>query len=70
MTTVKDAKTKAIIANAKVILSDKVMKEVDKDQSKTDGTFTFEKVNCNDSHYYLRGEKEKYALRKKPILGM
>jgi len=57
---VKDAKTKAIIANAKVILSDKVMKEVGKDQSKTDGTFTFEKVNCNDSHYYLRGEKEKY----------
>ena len=56
----KDAKTKAIIANAKVILSDKVMKEVGKDQSKTDGTFTFEKVNCNDSHYYLRGEKEKY----------
>ena len=57
---VKDAKTKAIIANAKVILSDKVMKEVSTDQSKTDGTFTFEKVNCNDSHYYLRGEKEKY----------
>ena len=57
---VKDAKTKAVIANAKVILSDKVMKEVGKDQSKTDGTFTFEKVNCNDSHYYLRGEKEKY----------
>ena len=57
---VKDAKTKAIIANAKVILSDKVMKEVGKEQSKTDGTFTFEKVNCNDSHYYLRGEKEKY----------
>lgn len=57
---VKDAKTKGIIANAKVILSDKVMKEVGKDQSKTDGTFTFEKVNCNDSHYYLRGEKEKY----------
>ncbi|WP_314280385.1 OmpA family protein [Capnocytophaga leadbetteri] len=57
---VKDAKTKAIIANAKVILSDKVMKEVGKDLSKTDGTFTFEKVNCNDSHYYLRGEKEKY----------
>ena len=57
---VKDAKTKAIIANAKVVLSDKVMKEVGKDQSKTDGTFTFEKVNCNDSHYYLRGEKEKY----------
>ena len=57
---VKDAKTKAIIANAKVILSDKVMKEVGKDQSKTDGTFTFEKVNCTDSHYYLRGEKEKY----------
>ncbi|WP_454996160.1 OmpA family protein [Capnocytophaga leadbetteri] len=57
---VKDAKTKAIIANAKVILSDKVMKEVGKDQSKTDGTFTFEKVNCNDSHYYLCGEKEKY----------
>ena len=57
---VKDAKTKAIIADAKVILSDKVMKEVSTDQSKTDGTFTFEKVNCNDSHYYLRGEKEKY----------
>ena len=57
---VKDAKTKAIIANAKVILSDKVMKEVSTDKSKTDGTFTFEKVNCNDSHYYLRGEKEKY----------
>ena len=57
---VKDAKTKAVIADAKVILSDKVMKEVGKDQSKTDGTFTFEKVNCNDSHYYLRGEKEKY----------
>jgi len=57
---VKDAKTKAIIANAKVILSDKVMKEISTDQSKTDGTFTFEKVNCNDSHYYLRGEKEKY----------
>ena len=57
---VKDAKTKAIIANAKVILSDKVMKEVSTDLSKTDGTFTFEKVNCNDSHYYLRGEKEKY----------
>ena len=57
---VKDAKTKAVIANAKMILSDKVMKEVGKDQSKTDGTFTFEKVNCNDSHYYLRGEKEKY----------
>ena len=57
---VKDAKTKAVIANAKVILSDKVMKEVGKDQSKTDGTFTFEKVNCSDSHYYLRGEKEKY----------
>ena len=57
---VKDAKTKAVIANAKVILSDKVMKEVSTDQSKTDGTFTFEKVNCNDSHYYLRGEKEKY----------
>ena len=57
---VKDAKTKAIIADAKVILSDKVMKEVSTDLSKTDGTFTFEKVNCNDSHYYLRGEKEKY----------
>ena len=57
---VKDAKTKAVIADAKVILSDKVMKEVSTDQSKTDGTFTFEKVNCNDSHYYLRGEKEKY----------
>ena len=57
---VKDAKTKAVIANAKVILSDRVMKEVSTDQSKTDGTFTFEKVNCNDSHYYLRGEKEKY----------
>ena len=57
---VKDAKNKAVIADAKVILSDKVMKEVGKDQSKTDGTFTFEKVNCNDSHYYLRGEKEKY----------
>ena len=57
---VKDAKTKAIIADAKVTLSDKVMKEVSTDQSKTDGTFTFEKVNCNDSHYYLRGEKEKY----------
>ena len=57
---VKDAKTKAVIADAKVILSDKVMKEVSTDKSKTDGTFTFEKVNCNDSHYYLRGEKEKY----------
>ena len=57
---VKDAKTKTVIADAKVILSDKVMKEVSTDQSKTDGTFTFEKVNCNDSHYYLRGEKEKY----------
>ena len=57
---VKDAKTKAVIADAKVILSDKVMKEVSTDLSKTDGTFTFEKVNCNDSHYYLRGEKEKY----------
>ena len=57
---VKDAKTKAIIANAKVILSDKVMKEVSTDQSKTDGTFTFEKVDCNNTNYYLRGEKQKY----------
>ena len=57
---VKDAKTKAIIANAKVVLSDKVMKELDTQQSKNDGTFTFEKVNCNDTHCYLRGEKQKY----------
>ena len=65
---VKDAKTKAIIANAKVILSDKVMKEVSTDQSKTDGTFTFEKVNCNDSHYYLRGEKEKYETAEVNVI--
>jgi len=57
---VKDAKTKAIIANAKVVLSDKVMKEVGTHQSKNDGTFTFEKVDCNNTNYYLRGEKQKY----------
>ena len=57
---VKDAKTKAIIADAKVVLSDKIMKEVGSLKSKADGTFEFEKVNCNDTHYYLRGEKDKY----------
>ena len=57
---VKDAKNKAIIADAKVVLSDKIMKEVGTLKSKADGTFEFEKVNCNDTHYYLRGEKDKY----------
>ena len=57
---VKDAKTKVVIADAKIVLSDKVMKEMGTYQSKKDGTFTFEKINCDNTHYYLRGEKEKY----------
>lgn len=57
---VKDAKTKQIITDAKVVLSNKIMKEVGNQKSKADGTFAFEKVNCNDAYYYLRGEKQRY----------
>ena len=57
---VKDTKTKQIITDAKVVLSNKIMKEVGNQKSKADGTFAFEKVNCNDAYYYLRGEKQRY----------
>ena len=64
---VKDAKTKVVIADAKIVLSDKVMKEMGTYQSKKDGTFTFEKINCDNTHYYLRGEKEKYETAEMNI---
>ena len=58
---IKNAKTKEVIPNATVILSDKVMTQLDKQKTNAEGTYTFEKQSCNDDpRYYLRGEKEKF----------
>ena len=66
---VKNAKTKEVIADASITLSDKMMSQLDKQKTAADGSFTFEKINCNDDpHYYLRGEKEKFETAEMNIV--
>ena len=56
----KDAKTKEIIPEGLIVLSDRTMKEVSKQNSEKDGSFAFNQIDCKELYYYLRGEKEKY----------
>lgn len=66
---VKNAKTKEVIADASITLSDKMMAQLDKQKTAADGSFTFEKINCNDDpHYYLRGEKEKFETAEMNVV--
>ena len=66
---VKNAKTKEVIADASITLSDKMMVQLDKQKTAADGSFTFEKINCNDDpHYYLRGEKEKFETAEMNVV--
>ncbi|WP_314205412.1 OmpA family protein [Capnocytophaga bilenii] len=58
---IKNAKTKEVIPDATVTLSDKVMTQLDKQKTNAEGVYTFEKIDCNDDpRYYLRGEKQKF----------
>ena len=56
----KDSENNDVIADGLIILSDKTMKEVARQKTKPDGSFSFDKVNCKDLYYYLRAEIGKY----------
>ena len=56
----KDSENKDVIADGLIILSDKTMKEVARQRTKSDSTFSFDKVNCKDLYYYLRAEIGNY----------
>ncbi|MDO5105596.1 OmpA family protein [Capnocytophaga sp.] len=59
---VKDSETQEIIPDAMVTLSNKTMEKIKADNSDTEGKFLFadELINCQDAHFYLKGEKEGY----------
>lgn len=59
---VKDSETNEIISDASISLSDKTMNLLKKDSSDLQGEFGFggDLINCQDSHLYLKGEKEGY----------
>ena len=52
----KDSEKENVIADGLIILSDKTMKEVARQHTKSDGSFAFDKVDCKDLYYYLRAE--------------
>ncbi|WP_314336746.1 OmpA family protein [Capnocytophaga leadbetteri] len=61
---VKDADTKAPLADVNIFISDKLMNSKAKVKTQKDGTFSYflDRKNCAEPYYYLRGEKEKYEV--------
>ncbi|MDO4230264.1 MAG: OmpA family protein, partial [Capnocytophaga sp.] len=66
---VKNSETQEIIPDAKVTLSSKTMELLKTDASNVEGQFSFagEFINCNDAHFYLKGEKEGYETAEVKI---
>ncbi len=59
---VKNSETQEIIPDATVTLSNKTMEQLKALPSSAEGKFEFadDLINCQDPHYYLKGEKEGY----------
>ena len=64
---VTDEATGAIIANAKVTLSDENYKVIKTLQSDAEGKFDFGVVAC-DTKFYIKTEKEKYNTKETPTI--
>ncbi len=59
---VKNSETQEIIPDVTVTLSNKTMEQLKALPSSAEGKFEFadDLINCQDPHYYLKGEKEGY----------
>lgn len=63
---VSDDDTKLPIANTKITLFDKNMKEVQSQFTNESGVYNFEKLDCNET-YFVRAEKKDFVISEKKV---
>jgi len=65
--TVTDAKTKAVLPGAKLILFDEKFKQLQETTSDAEGKYEFKEVECG-TKYYVRTSLETYTTNESPVI--